>query len=291
MTHCGDSNAFVTLQSKTLMAKERLSDHMKQRYELHLREYKSALEENIELPLASFCRDKDIDVRSFTSWLSIYKKTTPWEFRNSVRASMGMKPLKARGQLEYDKHLDAYKKLLAVDLDYSLTQYCSDVGMAHHGFSHWLNRRGLNVEKIKQEVCADLGLAPSDTHDSTFRRPKPTEPGVFRRALSGFKKMLEKDRSLTLQQYCRAKGYAYRPLLAWMREIGIKPADIRAIVSEKDKLPKDNRRVFIQFKPNGSSSTDVLNGVRISLPDGTQIDVESCTVVGLCSFVNIYSKQ
>lgn len=273
------------------MSKDRLSEHMKQRFEIHLKEYRSALKENIDLTLASFCRAKDIEVRAFTSWLSIYKKTTPWEFRNSIRKSMGMNPLKARGQLEYDKHLDAYKKILATDLDYSLTQYCSDVGMAHHGFSHWLNRRGLNVEKIKQEVCAELALPPSDDHNSTSSKPKPTEPVVFRRALKGFKKMLEKDKSLTLQQYCRAKGYAYRPLMAWMREIGVKPSDIKALVSDKDKLPKDNRRVFIQFKPNGGASTDVLNGVRICLPNGTLIDVESCTVVGLCSFVNIYSKQ
>lgn len=275
------------------MGKSQLSDHLKQRYELHYKEFLNELEDNIDLPLAVFCRERDIEVRSFTSWLSVYKKLTPLELRNKVRQAHGLSLLKTRGQLEYDKHLKAYRDMLAIDLDYTLTQYCQDVGIAAHGFHHWIMRKGLNVDKIRQEVCAELDIDPVDNTTPIERRiqRKATEPRVFRKAIAGYKKALEHDIELSMQKYCRAKGYAYRPLLHWMNEIGIKPADIKAFVKERKKLPKDNRRVFIQFKPNGGASGDILNGVRISLPDGTQIDVESCTVIGLCSFVNIYSKQ
>ena len=275
------------------MNKPRLTDHLKQRYEQHYQALIAALKENIDLPLAAFCRDNDIDCRSFTSWLSRYRKLTPLEVRNNVRKKLGMRPAKSRGQLEYDRHLKAYRDLLAVDLDYTLTQYCADVGIPAHAFHHWVMRKGLNVDKIKQEVCEELNISPTEGNTPEERRSqrKATEPKVFRKALAGFKKALEHDIELTLQKFCRAKGYAYRPLLHWMREIGINPSDIKAFVKDRNKLPKDNRRVFIQFKPNGGHSDDLLNGVRISLPDGSQIDVESCTVVGLCSFVNIYSKQ
>ena len=275
------------------MPKERLSDHMKQRYEQRLKEFVEALRDNVDYPLAAFCREKEIDVRSFTSWLSIYKQQTPLEVRNKVRQSLGMKPLTARGQLAYDKHLKNYRDMLAVDLDYELTQYCKDVGISAHAFHHWIMRQGLNVDKIREEVCETVGIQPDSKQSTKADRSqrKATEPAVFRKAIAGYRKMLESDSSITLQKFCRAKGYAYRPLLHWMYEVGIKPADIKAFVLDRQKLPKDNRRVFIQFKPNGGSKGDVFNGVRISLPDGTQIDVESCTVVGLCSFVNIYSKQ
>lgn len=275
------------------MPKERLTDHMKQRYEQRLKEFVEALRDNVDYPLAAFCREKEIEVRSFTSWLSIYKQQTPLEIRNKVRVSLGMKPLTARGQLAYDKHLKNYRDMLAIDLDYEMTQYCKDVGISAHGFHHWIMRQGLTVDKIREEVCETVGIEPDSKKSTKPNRSqrKATEPSVFRKAIAGYRKMLESDSSITLQKFCRAKGYAYRPLLHWMYEVGIKPADIKAFVLDRQKLPKDNRRVFIQFKPNGGSKGDVFNGVRISLPDGTQIDVESCTVVGLCSFVNIYSKQ
>lgn len=276
------------------MGKIHLTDHMKQCYEKRYKELVEALKDNVDMTLVSFCNEKEIEARSFTAWLSRYKNLTPLQVRNNVRKSIGMKPLVSRGQLEYDKYLKAYKEMLAIDLDYTLTQYCNDVGISQHAFHHWIMRKGLNVEKLREEVCVEAGLDPvslkaAEGTPRTYR--KPTEPKVFRKALAGYKKALETDIELTLQKYCRAKGYAYRPLLHWMREIGINPADIKAFVKDRHKLPKDNRRVFIQFKPNGGSSGDLLNGVRISLPDGTQVDVESCTVVGLCSFVNIYSKQ
>ena len=275
------------------MSKERLSDHMKQRYELLLAEFSATLRENIDYPLKVFCQENGIEPRSFTSWLSIYKQQTPLDVRNKVRASLGMKPLSARGQLAYDKHLKAYRDMLAIDLNYEMTQYCRDVGISAHGFHHWIMRQNLTVEKIKEEVCEKLGIVPDSKMQAKPSRSQrsSTEPPAFRRAITGYKKMLESDSSLSLQQYCRAKGYAYRPLLHWLSDIGIKPADIKSFVLDRQKLPKDNRKVFIQFKPNGGASTDILSGVRISLPDGSQVDVESCTVVGLCSFVNMYSKQ
>lgn len=275
------------------MGKPRLTDHMKQRYELHYEELQKALSDNIELPLAVFCRERDIDARSFTSWLNVYKKLTPLDVRNKIRVSQGMSPVRTRGQLEYDKHLQAYRDMLSIDLDYPLTQYCQDVGIASHGFHHWLMRKGMSVEKIRQEICAELDIEVTNAGKlrKGNHRPKPTEPRVFRKAVAGYKKALEHDPELSMQKFCRAKGYAYRPLLRWMNEVGIKPADIKAFVKDRNKLPKDNRRVFIQFKPNGGATGDQLNGVRIGLPDGTQIDVESCTVGGLCSFVNIYAKQ
>lgn len=276
------------------MYKDRLTDHTKQLYKIIYEEYIAALQKNVELPLATFCKEKEIDTRSFTAWMSNYQKITPHQIRNDVRKSLGMKELKPRGQLDYEKHLQAYRDMLAVDLDYTMTQYCTDVGISQHSFHHWIMRQGLNVEKIKHEVCASMGIdlnAEQSNKENIQAYRKPAEPRLFRKAIADYKKMLESDKNLSLQKFCRAKGYAYRPLLHWMREIGINPADIKSFVIDRQKLPKDNRRVFIQFKPNGDSSKDILNGVKISLPDGTQIDVESCTVIGLCSFVNIYSKQ
>lgn len=275
------------------MSKTRLTDQDKEQYEKLLPELIAALTENVELPFAEFCRTKKIEPKSFTSWLGRYKKLTPLDVRNKAREANGYRPLKTRGQLEYDKHLQAYRHMLQIDLDYTLTQYCADVGISAHSFHHWVMRQGLTVDKIKEEVCSQVGITPvsKDARPHLKKARQQTEPTVFRRAIAGYKKMLESNHELTLQKYCSIKGYAYKPLLHWMYELGVKPADIKAFVIERTKLPKDNRRVFIQFKPNGASSSDVLNGVRISLPDGTQVDVESCTVVGLCSFVNVYSKQ
>lgn len=275
------------------MSKEHLTEHMKARYETRLQELKEALDENIDLPFAAFCREKELDARSFTSWLSVHKRLTPRDIKNEVRKSKGMGLIKSRGQPEYDKHLQAYKHMLQIDLDYTLTQYCADVGRSAHAFHHWVMRQGLTVDKLKEEACSQVGITPvsKDARPHLKKARKQTEPTVFRKAIAGYKKMLETDHELTLQKFCSIKGYAYKPLLHWMYELGVKPADIKAFVIERTKLPKDNRRVFIQFKPNGASSSDVLNGVRISLPDGTRVDVESCTVVGLCSFVNVYSKQ
>lgn len=277
------------------MKHPRLTEHMKERYEIHLSNYKKALKDCVDTTLAGFCRDNDIDIRSFTSWLCRHKKLTPLDIRNEARKSAGMKPVVGRGKLQYERHLQAYKEMLAIDLDYALSQYCTDAGISAHAFHHWIMRRGINVEKIKEDVCISLGINPNTAkkavrYQKTTDR-KPTEPTLFRKALAGYKKMLETDHELSLKKYCRAKGYAYKPLLHWMYEIGIKPADIKAFVVDRQKLPKDSRRVFIQFKPNGGVQSDILNGVRISLPDGTQVDVECCSVVSLCSFVNIYSKQ
>lgn len=275
------------------MKHERLSDHMKQRYEIHYGELETALRKNVDLTVAGFCREHDIDCRSFTAWILRYKGKTPMQVRNGIRKTMGIKELTVHGGAEYERYLESYKKMLAIDISYSLRQFCEDMGLSAHGFDHWLHRKGLGVEKIRQEVCVDLGIDPDtvQTDDVSLRKSRQPNPAVFKRALSGYKKMLVKQPKLSLQTYCRAKGYAYRQLSAWMKDVGISTTDIKEFVEAQKKLPKDNRHVFIKFKPNGGASGDLLHGVRISLPDGTQIDVEDCTVVSLCSFVNIYTKQ
>lgn len=275
------------------MSNNRLTDIQKQEYETLFKELLEAYRNNPELPLAVFCRERSIETRSFTSWMNIYKKLTPMQVRNDIRRSLGLKEVKYRGSQEYEKHLRAYRDMLGIDPDYTLAQYCTDVDISQHSFHHWLMRQNLSVEKLRKEVFTSLGLDKISEGEATSPcvHLKPSEPRIFRKALSGYKKMLESNNNLTLQEYCRCKGYAYRPLLHWMREIGITSADIRSFVLDRQKLPKDNRRVFIQFKPNGGTQGDLLKGVRICLPDGTHIEVECCTVVGLCSFVNIYSKQ
>lgn len=56
-------------------------------------------------------------------------------------------------------------------------------------------------------------------------------------------------------------------------------------------LPINPDSVFVQFRPNGGTNGDKLKGVNIRFPDGKLLQIEECTVISLCSLINIYDKN
>lgn len=267
--------------------KAALTEHMKQRYEKALTMFRLALCDDVSLTLTQFCRDNDIELRPFTSWMSRHKHLEPYQVRNEVRKTKGLVELSPRCNLNYASHLDAFHKALEKNLDLSLSDYCRKAGIRPEPFHHWLMRQDMSVDKLKTEVAEAIGLeiGKKDKGDRLF----PTT--IFKRTVSGYRKELEEGSQISLQSYCRKRGVDYHAMRKWMTQIGLTITDIRGLVRNKEDMPVCRKKVFIQFKPNGGTSSDSFHGVRISLPDGSRIEVEKCSVMALCSFVNIYDNK
>lgn len=261
-----------------------------------LNAYKGALEENVDLSVTEFCRERDITPNSFLGWLQ-RNGILVVDIKNEVRGKLGMPLLPKDLASQYSMVLEEYRMRLSFSPDLSVAAFCDESYVNSTAFRKWMRRNGYTVASIRKDVLGEVPTIKRHISKEDFGTDAKKR---FESVLEGFKKHLHKHKNAKLKEYCKAKGVDYPLMQRWMRLNGVSEKQIR--IAERirraneaspitNMLPINPDNVFVQFKPNGGTDGDRLKGVTIRFPDGKLLQVEECTVVSLCSFINIYDKN
>lgn len=257
---------------------------------LLIEEFKLALEDDIELSIAAFARKKGVAPARLQKWLNNHHVTvTDMRTAAMVRRGLLDEPQQKLSD-RYAELVEEYKKALAVRRTLSLSAFCREQGVPAPKLQKWLNRQGLSSADLKEEV---LGAPlPKDVGNLNLLQLGNGAVARFRKTLREYKAAISNDRKITLEDFCKKRNTDYRLFVQWLGTLGMTERSIRYSLKLEQALPGGiEGSVFVQFKPNGGSNGDALKGVKIFFPDGSRVQVERCTVISLCSFLQTYDNQ
>lgn len=261
-----------------------------------LDDYKAALEEDVDLSVMEFCRQREVEPQAFTGWLQ-RNGILITDIKNEVRKRKGLTPLKNNLATRYGNALEEYRMRLEVEPDLSFRTYCIQSAISPIAFAQWIRRNGYSVKAIKEDVLRECQTEKKHTSQDDFATEAVNR---FTSTLDGYKKHLRQHNNTRLSIYCKEKGVEYKLMKKWMdlngvSEKQIKTAEMIRRANEAspitNMLPINPDSVFVQFRPNGGTNGDKLKGVNIRFPDGKLLQIEECTVISLCSLINIYDKN
>lgn len=232
--------------------------------------------------LHGLCLHHHVRYAVFTKWLKQQGKTCSdlmYEVQEEV--SNQYRPDEESFDVsDYETVLSIYKKWLLHDPHLPLKRFCNDRSVDYKALHQWMRRRNITISELK--VRAGVSLEE--------KQLQGMRPPLFGRVLNGYKQKLSEDPQYSFRQYCRDCRADYEAMMKWLAHIGIQIKQLKAAVSIEQRVPRQ-RSVFVQFKPNGGSNGDRLTGVKIQLSDGSNIQVEECTVISLCAFINQYNND
>ena len=258
------------------------------RYQSLLEAYKQELKKNLNLRFTEFCRNNGVNNTSFRHWME-RRGITVSSVCREVRRSLGVHELKVAPKYEGLKPNDLYsavwndfKTALLEDCSLRLSVFCRSCGVKVTRMEKWLRRQNLSVIDAKME--AEQNNRDLILMNETLRKR-------FRHVLNKYRDLLLYSPGLSIREHCANMHTDLRQFQRWMRLNGITVDMIRKAAKTQAYFAADNRRVQIQFTPNGRSFTDRLHSVAIRLPDGLCVMMDDCNVVDLCAFVVAYSES
>jgi len=251
--------------------------------------YKQAIVNDHTLSFAAFCRSYPIEIARAQHWLSRHNICIS-DIRSKILQENGYivsLPIKKCTSAIYEatwhQYIDTIKtKNLAMAL------FCKLRDVPCRGMQKWMERNNLTV--IDARIAAGLEketpvITQNDFDMSEFKS----------RRLSGlldkYKRLIKKEPTYSLRAFCKENNTSYHEMANWMNNLGVTVTQLKRAVAIGGYIPRQPKKVFIQFTPNGGSNSDRLRGVKIQMPDGNNILVQECTVLSLCSFIHQYNND
>lgn len=257
---------------------------------LLIEEFKVRLESNPNLTLTEFSREKGIGNRRLQRWCNEHQIRIS-ELKAQVLIRHGYREsILTKADERYSLLLEEYKKELLKRRNLTMEVFCRERGEYSSRMSKWLNRQGFTVTDIKKSVL-EQDAFPS-VADSVIMGLGDSAIARFRKTLKEYKELLSVRANQSLKDFCGKHNVDYVLFTKWLKIIGVSDRSLRQEAKLNRKKPGGELgSVFVQFKPNGGSIGDQLKGVKIFFPDGSRIEVEGCTVISLCNFIQVYDNQ
>jgi len=248
--------------------------------------YRQALESNPQMYMSDFCKIKNVDLARVTHWanhhnLSLTQIKREVQFKKGLIASPN---IEKRPRDIYAEAWEDYQSVVRKGNNITLMAYCTLHNVNGTRMDKWLRRNNLSVTDFKNK----LGLTTPTETESTLN---PQTKSRLGRVLQQYKAALADNPDCKFRQFCRDKQVDYECMSRFMSAVGVTVRQLKQSAILENKCPRKRRNVFVQFKPNGGTDGDRLVGVKIQTPDGSNIMVEECTVISLCSFIVQYNRD
>jgi len=128
--------------------------------------------------------------------------------------------MKSKNEVDFTALLEDYKKAYAKDNYLSLTAFCRLSGQDSCKFQHWLNRKGLNVTQIKNEILF--------AQNKIAKMPDKTPPGEkYLNVWTKFKEHLEAGNNVSLRSFCILHDVNYGKMDKWMSRNNFSVNDLK----------------------------------------------------------------
>lgn len=250
---------------------------------------KQSLLQDPNTPTRVICERHGVSSVKFRKWLERKNLTMQMihEEVNSMRdpdVECPMRPI----DVYYQEYLNLYKDKLHADPFLSFDSFCNEFDVNRRGFSHWIRRIAkTNISAIKNAIQDELGVKAPKKKDS--QEASEAAENLFCKIWAGYNRALSKCPTISLSSYCRSKGVDQKKMHHWVEQRGLSVRKAQDLGKERRSPGKS--KVFVSFQPTGGKDSDVLKGITIKTPDGYAINLNECTVIGLCSFVMMYEKE
>lgn len=264
---------------------QRLAPWYAEQSKVILQEYNQVLSKRGHASYEALCRHHHVPMAFFRHWLQEKGQTVAdlvYETKEdlSTRYYPNKEVIEAH---DYEGIIAYYKKWLVQNPRLPLRTFCNNQGFEYTHVHQWLKRQHISIEEIK--ISAGVKLS------SSKNSLQPSNSQLFGRVLHRYKQVLVEHPNYSLRQHCKDCGADYGAMQQWLARVGIQIKQLKQAVLIEQQVPKCPRPVFVQFKPNGGTNGDRLTGVKIQLADGSNIQVEECTVISLCAFINQYNED
>lgn len=259
-------------------------------FPLLIEEFKVRLEADPNYTLTEFSREKGLEGRRMQRWCSNHQiSITDLRTQSLIQHGLLDEP-RTKADVRYRFLLEEYKKELAQRRTLTMGVFCREQGESPTRVSKWLSRQGLSVSDVRKAVL-NQDVTPS-VSESIILGLGSSAIARFRKTLKGYKENLSKRLDKSMKDYCGEQNVDFVLFSKWLKAVGVSERSLRHEARINRKQPGGELgSVFVQFKPNGGSIGDQLKGVKIFFPDGSRLEVEGCTVISLCNFLQTYDNQ
>lgn len=259
-----------------------------EKYDCLLDDFKKALERDIHVSLASFCRSIGQDVVQMQHWLNHHGYRV-----SAIRNEILLKQKKISKIPEVPPgvvHMNLwgkFKEHVENGNNISLRSFCILNDVEYRPMEKWVARNNLSVTDLK--IRAGIKTLPQDVSSETPFTPEAVKR--LSKALKTYKVALCSNPNFSLSAHCSNEHVDYYLMQKWLQHVGLTVRQLKQSALLEEKVSRKRKPVFVQFRPNGGSNSDKLTGVKIQLADGSNILVEECTVISLCAFINKYDSD
>ena len=253
-----------------------------------LTEFREALLADTNLSAAKFCRERGIETKAFHHWLK-RKGMSVRRIKNEALLKLNkISRLPEASPAEIYLNLwTKYKEHLEAGNNITLRSFCILHDVEYRPMEKWMARNNLNVSDLKIRIGQKI-LSADTIKENGF---SPEASKRLSIAVRSYKRRLKSNPNLNMREHCRLESISYAAMQNWLRYIGTSVRQLKQAAIVEDYNPRKRRPVFVQFQPNGGTNSDKLTGVKIQLADGSNILVDECTVISLCSFINKYDSD
>ena len=215
----------------------------------------------------------------------------------------------------YESVWNAFLNELSHNPTATLTSFLKRCNVRQGRMKRWMENHGLSVKKAKKRLrdCQHVSVSAMQPCSASFNSlPLPREYNItnmtaakrYESVWNAFLNELSHNPTATLTSFLKRCNVRQGRMKRWMENHGlsVKKAKKRLRDCQHDgigdpmsPLSEDSGSLFLPMatdKPAPrSESCDILSGVSLTFPDGTQVNIKRGSAQAVMSFLKLYQRE